>query len=74
MNWVMNLYNTNATFHSFIVAMEMAIVSFVTSYQGGMPTTKSAWISLACAAGGAVWGALKRYLATNVATVGVTTK
>jgi hypothetical protein len=74
MKTIVNFYNTNSYFHSFVIAMEMAIVSFVTSYDGGLPTTKSALVSLAFAVGGALWAALKRWLATNVATVGVVPK
>jgi hypothetical protein len=64
----MNLYNTNSYFHSFITAIEMALVGFITSYSGGLPTTKTAWATVAAAVGGALWGALRNWLATNVAT------
>ena len=49
---ILNFYNTNAPFHSFVTALVFAIVSFATSYSGGMPTTKQAWTALAFAAGG----------------------
>lgn len=65
---IVNFYNTNAAFHSFVVALEMAVVSFVTSYNGGVPATKAALVSLCFAFAGAIWGAVKRWLATNVAT------
>jgi len=71
---VINFYNTNAYFHSFVIAVEMAVVSFATSWQGGLPTTKAAWVSLGFAVGGAVWAAIKRWLATNVATKNLTMK
>jgi len=54
--------------------MEAAIISFITSYNAGLPTTKAAWTSLAFAVGGAIWGAFKRWLANNVATQPVVAK
>jgi hypothetical protein len=74
MKSLMNLYNTNTLFHSFVLGLEMALVSFITSYNGGLPTTKAAWVSLALGVGGAVWGAIKRWLANNVATQPVAAK
>jgi hypothetical protein len=71
---LLNFYNTNAVFHSFVVGMEMATVSFITSYNGGLPTTKAEWVSVAAGVGGMLWGALKRWLATNVATTGLQLK
>lgn len=74
MNSLMNYYNTNAKFHSFVVFVEMGAVSFATSYSGGLPTTKAGWVALVFAGGGAVWGAIKRWLSTNVATENLTLK
>lgn len=74
MKSLMNFYNTNAYFHSFVVAVEMGVVSFATSYSGGLPTNKAGWVSLGFAVGGVVWGAVKRWLATNVATTSLTMK
>lgn len=71
---LLNLYNSNAYFHSFVVALEMAVVSFATSYNGGLPSSKSAWVSLGFAVSGVLWGAAKRWMATNVATVGLNLK
>jgi hypothetical protein len=71
---ILNWYNTNTYFHSFVLALEAALISFATSYSGGLPTNKSGWVALASALGGAVWGALKRWLSQNVATVGVEVK
>ena len=65
---LMNYYNTNSKFHSFVVAVEFAAVSAATSWDGGLPTTKSAWLALGGFSGGLIWGAVKRWLATNVAT------
>ena len=65
---IMNLYNTSTVFHSLVIAVEMAVVSFATSYSGGLPTSRAGWVSLAFAFGGAIWAAIKRWLATNVAT------
>jgi len=65
---LMNFYNTNALFHSLVLGVEAAIISFATSYNGGLPTNKAGWVSLAFGVGGAVWGAIKRWMATNVAT------
>lgn len=71
---IINFYNTNLYFHSFILAIEAAIISFFTSYNGGIPASRAAWISLAFAVGGALWGAIKRWMATNVATAAVPMK
>lgn len=71
---IANKYNSNAKFHSFVIAVEYAAVSFVTSYGGGMPTQKSGWVALGGAFVGAVIGATKRWLATNVATQGLNLK
>lgn len=73
-NKLINYYNTNAKFHSFVVAIEFAAVSAATSYQGGVPNSKSGWTALAGFVGGMVWGASKRWLAINVATEGVEPK
>jgi hypothetical protein len=71
---IVNFYNQNAYFHSFVVAVEWGLVSFWTSYSGGVPATKSAWASFGLALGGALWAALKRWMATNVATDGLNMK
>ena len=68
---ILNYYNTNTYFHSFVLAIEAAVISFGTAYNGGLPSTKAAWVSLAFAFGGAIWGAFKRWLASNVATKSV---
>lgn len=68
---VLNYYNSNTYFHSFVLAIEAAVISFATAYNGGIPASKSAWVGLACAFGGALWGACKRWLASNVATKAV---
>ena len=71
---LVTFYNTNSKFHSFVVAVEYAAVSFLTSWSGGVPTGRSGWVALAGAFGGSLIGAAKRWLATNVATVGVEVK
>jgi hypothetical protein len=71
---IINFYNQNAYFHSFVIAVEFALVSFMTSYNGGIPVNQTAWVSFGSALGGAVWAAVKRWLATNVATHGLNMK
>lgn len=71
---VMNYYNTNAKFHGLVIAVEYAGISFLTSWSGGVPTGKSGWVALGGGLIGAVVGAVKRWMATNVASVGVETK
>lgn len=71
---LINYYNVSPTFHSFVICLEYAVVSFVTSYSGGVPTSKSGWVALAGAFAGVVVGSLKRWLATNIATVRVPQK
>jgi hypothetical protein len=71
---LMNLYNTNSTFHSFVTGLEGAIVSAATSYTGGVPTNKTGWYALASFFGVAVYNYIKRYLQTNVATRSVLAK
>jgi hypothetical protein len=64
---VLNFYNTNAKFHSFVMAVEYAVVGFVVSY-GSVPSNKAGWAALGAGLVGAGWGAIKRWLLTNVAT------
>jgi len=71
---LMNFYNTSAAFHSFVVALEYAAISFITSYQGGVPSSKAGWLALGGAFLGALVGGIKRWLATNVATQGLRLK
>jgi len=69
---VMNLYNTNAKFHSFVVALEYGAVGFLSTWNGGIPSGKQGWIALAAGLAGAVISAGKRWAATNVATENLT--
>jgi hypothetical protein len=71
---IVNYYNTNAYFHSFVEATEAAIVSFCTSWSGGLPLTKAAWVAVFFAMGKALWSAWKRWMQTNVATVAIPMK
>lgn len=73
-NKIVNYYNTNSKFHSFVVAVEFALVSALSTYDGGVPTTKSAWIALGGFVAGVAWGAVKRWLVQNVATAPVELK
>ena len=59
-------YAANGKFHALVVALEWAGVSFATSYTGGLPTTRAAWVSLGLGIGGAAWGAFKGWLRTSV--------
>ena len=74
MQKLVNYYNTNSTFHSFVICLEYAAVCFITSYSGGMPTSKSGWAALGAGLVGALVGAFKRWAAVNVASVGVDVK
>lgn len=65
---IINFYNTNAKFHSFVVSIEYAAVGAIVSYDGGALNSKTAWIAAVSAVAGAIVGAAKRWLATNVAT------
>lgn len=64
---IVTLYAANGKFHALVVAIEMALVSFGTSYNGGLPVTKAAWVSLGFAVGGAIWGGIKGWLRNDVA-------
>lgn len=68
MKYFVNLYNTNATFHSFVLALEYAGVAFLSTYQGGVPTSRQGWIALGTGVAGALISAGKRWLVTNYAT------
>lgn len=74
MTWqrVMNYYNTNAKFHSFVVAVEYAAVGFLSTWPGGVPTSKQGWVALGAGVAGAIISAVKRWAATNVATQNLT--
>jgi len=64
---LVDLYAANGKFHSFVVALEFAFIGFFSTYSGGLPTTKDAWLALGAGIGGAVWGAVKGWLRNNVA-------
>ena len=68
---IVNFYNTNTYFHSLVIALEYAAVGFLSSWSGGIPTSKSGWLTLGAAFLGAIVAALKRWLQNNVATVNV---
>lgn len=67
---IVNFYNTNAKFHSFVVAVEYGAVSFVTGYfsTGNLPMSKKALVAFGVGLVGAVIAAVKRWAATNLAT------
>lgn len=67
---LVNLYNTNSKFHSFVLAVEYAGASFVTEAfaTGQLPTSKKALVAFGIGLGGAVIAAVKRWMATNVGT------
>lgn len=75
---LVNFYNTNAKFKGLVSGLEGAVVSAVTAWivtMGyGVPMNKSAWVAFGAFIGKAAWGYSKRWLQTNVATEGVTTK
>jgi len=64
---VVALYAANGKFHSFVVAVEFAIVGFLTTYQGGLPVGRDGWSALGAGILGAIWGAVKGWLRNNVA-------
>jgi hypothetical protein len=64
-NKIVALYVANKKFHSFVVALEFAAVGFVTTYQGGLPTSHDAWAAFVSGLLGAVWGGLKGWLRNN---------
>jgi hypothetical protein len=68
---IMNWYNSNAYAHSFVNGLEGAVVGALSSWGGGVPASKGAWITLAAFVGKAAWGWWKRWAAQNVATTPV---
>lgn len=71
---LVNLYNTNTRFHSLVIALEYTGLGFLGSWSGGVPSSKSGWIALATGLGGALVGAGKRWLQTNVASQNLSLK
>ena len=65
-NWVVSLYVQNKKFHALVVALEFAIIAFLSTYSGGIPTSKQGWISLGAGLLGAAWGALKGWARNNL--------
>ena len=67
---IANFYNTNAKFHSFVLAIEYAAASFLTAYfsVGTLPTNKKALIAFGVGMVGALVAAMKRWIVTNLAT------
>jgi cyanate permease len=68
MSWLINLYNTNTLFHGFVTGLEFAILTWFAQLSGGVPTTKSGWITLVVGLGGAVYGFLRNWITTYVAS------
>jgi len=60
------LYRLNGKFHSFVIAVEFAVVGFFTTYQGGIPVTHDAWSAFVSGLVGAVWGTVKGWMRANV--------
>lgn len=71
---IMNLYNTNTTFHSLVTGLEGALVSAITSWNGGIPVNKTGWVALGSFVGVALYNFLKRWMQQNVATKNVINK
>ena len=40
---IVNLYNTNALFHSFVQGAISAMIVAFSTYSGGVPTSKAGW-------------------------------
>lgn len=71
---IINYYNTNAYFHSFVGALEGALLVFFATYNGGIPSTRAAWLILIGAVVKALFNAAKRWTQTNVATAAIPMK
>jgi hypothetical protein len=71
---LISLYETNGYVKSFVTALEMAMVGFVTSYSGGLPSSKTGWATMLSALGGAVWSALRTWLVQNAVKAQVAPK
>lgn len=71
---IMNYYNTQPLFQSFVSGAEGAVLGALSSWSGGIPLNKAGWITLACFFGKALYGWGKRWMQQNVATVGVVAK
>jgi len=52
-----------------VAGVTMTIGTFLATYQGGWPTSRTAWIAFFSLLGGAAWGGVRRWLATRVANV-----
>lgn len=66
MNYLINLYKTNAKFHSFVAGLEGAVVAALVAYSGGFPVDKAAWVTVAAFFGKALWGWFRGYLTDAV--------
>lgn len=71
MKTIVNLYNAKPWFHSPVQALFMVLVAFTITYQGGIPSTKAAVLSLLAGAGSSLWAAFTRWLQSNVASKSV---
>jgi len=62
MNWLINLYKTNPTFHGAVAAVEGGLLTGLTTWAAmGLPLNKQSLIALGGAIGGGIITALRNY-------------
>ena len=64
-------YAAHGKFYALVTALEMAAVSYLVSYSGGLPTNKSQLFAFLAGLGGAAWGAIKGWLVNYQASKAV---
>lgn len=73
-NKVINLYNTNQTFHSFVSGLEGTLIAAVVSYSGGSSNGKTAIASFVSFIGMTAYGFIRKWLVDNATVIVPLTK
>ena len=64
---IVTLYAQNGKFHTFVAGLEGAVVAAAITWPNGLPTSKSAFVTLAAFLGKAAWGWFLGWSRNNVA-------
>lgn len=63
-----NFYATNTLFHSLVHGVLFAVLGYVVSLHGGIPSNAAGWAALGSGIAGAVWGVVTQIITGSVLT------
>lgn len=67
MNWIINLYRTNARFRAFAQAIEGGVIlGFISATTNGFDWSKKGWTALGSAMGGGLIVAVRNYFLNRI--------